>query len=108
VFLTGLGEIKAGVDARKAGAQDFLEKTSSAAVLMMEAIERALAQYERRRAEHDRLQKVSGLIASLSAPEAEVFGLIVRGHQVMEKIAAKLLAEVLLIAADIGRTATTG
>lgn len=107
MFLTGPGEIKAGVDARKAGAQDFLEKTSSAAVLM-EAIERALAQYERRRAEHDRLQKVSGLIASLSAPEAEVFGLIVRGHQVMEKIAAKLLAEVLLIAADIGRTATTG
>jgi FixJ family two-component response regulator len=128
VFLTGEGDIKAGVDAMKAGAQDFLEKTSSAAVLM-EAIERALAQYERRRAEHDRLRKLRALIASLSAREAEVFGLIIRGHlnkqiayalgisertvkvhrhQVMEKLGARSLAEVVSIAADIGRTATPG
>lgn len=122
VFLTGEGDIKTGVDAMKAGAQDFLEKPSSVAVLM-ETIERALAQYERRRAEHERLQELRTLIASLSAREAEVFGLIIRGqlnkqiayalgisertvkvhrHQVMEKLGAKSLAEVVSIAADIG------
>jgi FixJ family two-component response regulator len=122
VFLTGEGDIKAGVDAMKAGAQDFLEKPSSVAVLM-ETIERALAQYERRRAEHERLQELRTLMASLSAREAEVFGMIIRGqlnkqiayalgisertvkvhrHQVMEKLGAKSLAEVVSIAADIG------
>ncbi|MBB4170053.1 MULTISPECIES: response regulator [unclassified Rhizobium] len=122
VFLTGEGDIKAGVDAMKAGAQDFLEKPSSVAVLM-ETIECALAQYERRRAEHERLQELRTLMASLSAREAEVFGLIIRGqlnkqiayalgisertvkvhrHQVMEKLGAKSLAEVVTIAADIG------
>ena len=93
----------------------------------MEAVERALAQYERRRAEHDRLRQLRALVACLSAREAEVFGLIIRGHlnkqiaytlgisertvkvhrhQVMEKLGARSLAEVVSIAADIGRTAT--
>jgi len=122
IFLTGEGDIKAGVDAMKAGAQDFLEKPSSVAVLMG-TIEHALAQYERRRAEHERLQERRTLVASLSAREAEVFRLVVRGqlnkqiayalgisertvkvhrHQVMEKLGAKSLAEVVSIAADIG------
>lgn len=122
IFLTGEGDIKTGVDAMKAGAQDFLEKPSSVAVLMA-TIERALAQYERRRAEHERLQERRTLVASLSAREAEVFRLVVRGqlnkqiayalgisertvkvhrHQVMEKLGAKSLAEVVSIAADIG------
>ncbi|MEK1897417.1 MAG: response regulator transcription factor [Rhizobium sp.] len=122
VFLTGEGDIKAGVDAMKAGAQDFLEKPSSVAVLM-ETIERALAQYERRRAEHERLLGLRTLVASLSTREAEVFGLIIRGqlnkqiayalgisertvkvhrHQVMEKLGARSLAEAVSMAADIG------
>lgn len=122
VFLTGEGNIKAGIDAMKAGAEDFLEKPSSVTVLM-ETIERALAQYERRRAEHERLRELRTLLASLSEREAEVFRLIVRGqlnkqiafalgisertvkihrHQVMEKLGAKSLAEAVLIAADIG------
>ncbi|SEI17616.1 two component transcriptional regulator, LuxR family [Rhizobium tibeticum] len=124
VFLTGEGDIKAGVDAMKAGAQDFLEKPSPAAVLM-EAIDRALAQYERRRAEHERLQELRTLVASLSAREAEVFGLIIRGklnkqiaytlgisertvkvhrHQVMEKLGVGSLAEAVSIAASIDLT----
>lgn len=122
VFLTGEGDIKAGVDAMKAGAQDFLEKPSSVAVLM-ETIERALAQYERRRAKHERLLGLRTLVASLSTREAEVFGLIIRGqlnkqiayalgisertvkvhrHQVMEKLGARSLAEAVSMAADIG------
>ncbi|MBB3391941.1 RNA polymerase sigma factor (sigma-70 family) [Rhizobium sp. BK275] len=122
VFLTGEGDIKAGVDAMKAGAQDFLEKPSSVAVLM-ETIERALAQYERRRAEHERVQELRTLVASLSAREAEVFELIIRGklnkqiayalgisertvkvhrHQVMEKLGVGSLAEAVSMAAYIG------
>ncbi|WP_431323159.1 response regulator transcription factor [Rhizobium sp. YTU87027] len=122
VFLTGEGDIKTGVDAMKAGAQDFLEKPSSVPVLI-ETIEHALAQYERRRAEYERLQQVRTLVAGLSAREAEVFGLVVRGHlnkqiayalgisertvkvhrhQVMEKLGARSLAEAVSIAADIG------
>ncbi|MBD9447193.1 response regulator [Rhizobium sp. RHZ01] len=122
VFLTGQGDIKAGVDAMKAGAQDFLEKPSSGAVLM-ETIQRALAQYERRRTEYERRQQMRTLVAGFSAREAEVFGLVVRGHlnkqiayalgisertvkvhrhQVMEKLGARSLAEAVSIAADIG------
>jgi FixJ family two-component response regulator len=128
IFLTGEGDIKASVDAMKAGAQDFLEKPSSVSVLI-ETIGRALTQYEKRRAEHEHLQKLRALVACLSAREAEVFGLIIRGHlnkqiayalgisertvkvhrhQVMEKLGARSLAEVVSIAADIGRTATPG
>lgn len=122
VFLTGQGDIKAGVDAMKAGAHDFLEKTSPVAVLIA-TIERALAQYERRRSEYERLQQMRTMVAGLSAREAEVFGLVVRGnlnkqiayalgisertvkvhrHQVMEKLGARSLAEAVSIAAYIG------
>ncbi|AXA44649.1 response regulator transcription factor [Rhizobium leguminosarum] len=122
VFLTGEGDIKTGVEAMKAGAQDFLEKPGSVAVLM-ETIERALAQYERRRAEQERLQELRTLVASLSTREAEVFELIVCGllnkqiayalgisertvkvhrHRVMEKLGARSLVEVVTIAASTG------
>ena len=125
IFLTGEGDIKASVEAMKAGAHDFLEKPGSVSVLI-ETIERALTQYEKYRAEHERLQALRALVASLSAREAEVFGLIIRGHlnkqiayalgisertvkvhrhQVMEKLQARSLAEVVSLAADIGRTA---
>lgn len=121
VFLTGEGDIKAGVDAMKAGAKDFLEKPSSPAVLM-EVIERVLAHYEQNRVEHERLQKQRTLVASLSAREAEVFGLIIRGHlnkqiahvlgisertvkvhrhRVMEKLGVRSLAEAVSMAASI-------
>lgn len=122
VFLTGQGDIKAGVDAMKAGAQDFLEKPTSVAILM-ETIERAFAQYERRRTEYERLQQMRTLVAGLSSREAEVFGLVIRGHlnkqiayalgisertvkvhrhQVMEKLGARSLAEAVSIAVEIG------
>ncbi|NKK73341.1 response regulator [Rhizobium leguminosarum bv. viciae] len=122
VFLTGEGDIKASVEAMKAGAKDFLEKSSSTAALM-EAIDRALIQYERQRAGHDRLQAQQALVAGLSPREAEVFRLLIRGrlnkqiayalgisertvkvhrHQVMEKLAVRSLAEAVSIAANIG------
>ncbi|UWM79457.1 response regulator (plasmid) [Rhizobium sp. WSM4643] len=122
VFLTGEGDIKASVEAMKTGAKDFLEKGSTAATLM-EAIDRALIQYERQRAGHDRLQAQRALVAGLSPREAEVFRLLIRGrlnkqiayalgisertvkvhrHQVMEKLAVRSLAEAVSIAANIG------
>ncbi|MBY3054456.1 response regulator transcription factor [Rhizobium laguerreae] len=122
VFLTGKGDIKASVEAMKAGAKDFLEKSSSAAALM-EAIHRALIQYERQRAEHDRLQAQRALVAGLSRREDEVFRLVIRGHlnkqvayalgvtertvkvhrrQVMEKLGVRSLAEAVSIAANVG------
>ncbi|OWW04606.1 LuxR family transcriptional regulator [Rhizobium sp. R72] len=122
VFLTGEGDIKTSVEAMKAGAQDFLEKPSSAAVLM-ETLERVLLRYERQRTEHERLDEQRALVASLSHREAEVFGLLIRGrlnkqiayalgisertvkvhrHQVMEKLGVRSVAEVVSIAAGIG------
>jgi FixJ family two-component response regulator len=126
VFLTGEGDIKASVEAMKAGALDFLEKRSSAAVLM-ETIERALAQSEMRRREHGRREAQRRLIASMTAREAEVFELLVRGqlnkqiayalgisertvkvhrHRVMEKLGVRSVAEVVSIAASAGTLET--
>lgn len=106
----------------KAGAKDFLEKSSTTAVLM-EAIDRALIQYERQLAEHDRLQAQRTLVAGLSPREAEVFRFLIRGrlnkqiayalgisertvkvhrHQVMDKLGVRSLAEAVSIAANIG------
>ncbi|MBY3346722.1 response regulator transcription factor [Rhizobium laguerreae] len=122
VFLTGEGDIKTSVEAMKAGAKDFLEKSSTTAALM-EAIDRALIQYERQRAGHDRLQAQQALVAGLSPREAEVFRFLIRGrlnkqiafalgisertvkvhrHQVMEKLGVRSLAEAVSIAANVG------
>ena len=122
VYLSGRGNIRASVLAMKAGAEDFLEKPASASVLL-EAIDRALAQYERRRLEHERADTLHALVAALTPREAEVFALVVRGHlnkqiaytlgtsertvkahrhRVMEKLGARSLAEVVSIAERTG------
>lgn len=122
VFLTGEGDIKASVAAMKAGAKDFLEKDSTPAVLL-EAIDRALVEYEKQQTGYDRLQAQQALVAGLSPREAEVFRLVIRGHlnkqvayalgisertvkvhrhQVMEKLGVRSLAEAVSIAANIG------
>jgi FixJ family two-component response regulator len=122
VYLSGRGNIRASVLAMKAGAEDFLEKPASASVLL-EAIDRALAQYERRRLEHERVDTLNALVAALTPREAEVFALVVRGHlnkqiaytlgtsertvkahrhRVMEKLGARSLAEVVSIAERTG------
>ena len=122
VYLSGRGNIRASVLAMKAGAEDFLEKPASASVLL-EAIDRALAQYERRRLEHERVDTLHALVAALTPREAEVFALVVRGHlnkqiaytlgtsertvkahrhRVMEKLGARSLAEVVSIAERAG------
>ncbi|MCS3742084.1 MULTISPECIES: response regulator transcription factor [unclassified Rhizobium] len=122
VFLTGEGDIKASVEAMKAGAEDFLEKPGSAAVLI-ETIERALNRSEKRRAQREHIKAQQMRVKSLSLRETSVFEMIVRGqlnkqiafalgisertvkvhrHQVMEKLGARSLADVVLIAANAG------
>jgi FixJ family two-component response regulator len=118
IYLTGEGNIQAGVRAIKAGAEDFLEKPASGETLK-EAIDRALLESERRQLEHDRVHALEVLVASLTPREYEVFSLMVRGnrnkqiayairtsertvkahrHCVMEKLGAKSLAEAVSIA----------
>lgn len=122
VYLTGQGDIRASVSAMRAGAEDFLEKPASASILM-EAIERALAQYEKRRVKRERIHALEVLLAGLTPREAEVFGLIVRGHlnkqiaftlgtsertvkahrhSIMEKLGVRSLAEAVSIAERTG------
>lgn len=122
VYLTGQGDIRASVSAMKAGAEDFLEKPASSNILL-EAIQRALVKYEKRREEHDRIRTLQVLVAGLTPREAEVFGLIVRGHlnkqiayalgtsertvkahrhSIMEKLRVRSLAEAVSIAERTG------
>ncbi|EPE96788.1 response regulator transcription factor [Rhizobium grahamii] len=122
VFLTGEGDISASVEAMKAGAEDFLEKCTSAAV-MLATIERALSLCERQRAEYENLQERRTVLASLSTRETEVLGLVIRGklnkqmayalgisertvkvhrHRMMEKLGVKSVAELISIATSLG------
>ena len=123
VFLTGQGTVAAGVQAMKAGADDFLEKPVSSKILR-EAIERALAQNEKRRAGHDQLQALQARVSNLTPREIQVFDLVVRGkrnkqvaydlhtsertikahrHSIMEKLSVTSLAAMVSIAERLGR-----
>jgi FixJ family two-component response regulator len=122
VFLTGHGDIPTSVRAIKAGAEDLLSKPVEKKVLV-EAIERALARYRERRAEHDRLGALRALVAALTPRETEVFSLMVRGklnkkiahelgtsertikahrHSIMQKLQVQSVAEAVSIAERLG------
>ena len=122
VFLTGHGDIPTSVRAIKAGAEDLLSKPVEKKVLI-EAIERALARYRERRAEHDRLDALRSLVLALTPRETEVFGLMVRGklnkqiahelgtsertikahrHSIMQKLQVQSVAEAVSIAERLG------
>jgi FixJ family two-component response regulator len=78
IFLTAHGDIPAGVQAIKAGAEDFLTKPVSREALFT-CVERALARNVQQREQQDRLNAMRKLVASLTPREAEVFALVVRG-----------------------------
>lgn len=122
VFLTGHGDVPTSVRAIKAGAEDLLQKPVEKKVLL-EAVERALARYRERRAEHDRLDAMRGLIAALTPREFEVFALVVRGklnkqiaydlgtsertikahrQSIMQKLQVQSVAEAVSIAERLG------
>ena len=78
IFLTAHGDIRAGVRAMKAGAEDFLTKPVSREALF-ECVERALARNVQQCRQQDRMNAMRGLVAKLTPREAEVFALVVRG-----------------------------
>ena len=122
IFLTAHGDIKAGVQAIKAGAEDFLPKPVKREALF-ECVERALARNLEQRQQQDRVNAMRALVASLTPREAEVFARVVRGklnkqiahelgttirtikahrHAVMEKLGVKSLLEAVSIAERLG------
>jgi FixJ family two-component response regulator len=123
IFVSGHGDISTSVKAIKAGAEDFLTKPVSKAVLIP-AIERALEHYDKGHEHVARINAIRGAIATLTPREHEVFALVVLGllnkqiahelgtaertvkahrHSVMEKLKAKSVAELVSIAVQIGQ-----
>lgn len=122
IFLTGYGDIPTSVQTIKAGAEDFLTKPVPRDKLL-DAIESALAHYERMREDRTRQDTLRDLVDSLTPREREVFEQIVRGkmnkqiahelgatvrtikahrHRIMEKIKVQSLAELVLVAERAG------
>jgi FixJ family two-component response regulator len=125
IFLTAHGDIKSGVQAIKAGAEDFLPKPVTKEALF-ECVERALVRNLEQREQRDRLKAMRLLVESLTPREAAVFGLVVRGklnkqiaHElgptvrtikahrqaIMEKLGVKSIAEAVSIAERLGMLA---
>lgn len=122
IFLTGHGDITMSVRAIKAGAEDFLTKPVIHADLI-DAIQRALQRYHATHAQETQLSELRSRFELLTAREKEVFHLLVQGmlnkqiayalgntertvkahrHSIMEKMAAKSLAELVTIASQAG------
>ncbi len=123
VFLTGHGDIPASVQAMKAGAVDFLTKPVDRASLLA-AVQLALVRDSQRRQRRSHLRLVEEGFAALTPREREVFDLLVTGMlnkqvafelgttertikahrgQIMRKLGADSVAELVRIAVALGR-----
>ena len=130
VFLTGHGDIPTTVQVIKAGAEDLLTKPVSKDQLI-NAIERALARARAAQKEHDQIDELLKRVSGLTPRERQVFERVARGvlnkqiahelgttertikahrRNVMEKIQAKSVAELVMVAERLGilRTAANG
>ena len=122
VFLTGHGDVPTTVRAIKAGAEDFLTKPVAKDALI-DAIERAVARSRATREKSDRITALGALVGTLTPRERQVFEQVARGkmnkqialdlgttertikahrQQVMEKLRAESLADLVLIAERFG------
>jgi len=122
VFLTGHGDVPQSVRAMKAGAVDFLTKPVDAPTLL-DAVARALARDVANRAVRGRQHEARRRYDRLTPREREVFAHLISGQlnkqvgfdlgitertikihrrQVLEKMEADSIAELVRIAADLG------
>jgi FixJ family two-component response regulator len=125
IFLSAHGDLRAGVHAIKAGAEDFLPKPVPGEALL-QCVEHALARNVEQHQRRQRLNATRNLVASLTPREREVFVLVVRGklnkqiaHELgiavrttkahrqsaMEKLGVKSIAEAVSIAERLGMLA---
>jgi FixJ family two-component response regulator len=88
VFLSADADVRASVQAMKAGAIDFLEKPVDDGVLL-EAVIRAVARGRSWREARARREEASNLLATLTPREREVFSLVALGKP-NKRIAAEL------------------
>lgn len=124
VFVTGHADVAASVKAMKAGAVDLLTKPVDAKDLIA-AIQRAVTKDERDRATEVRRAEIQRRVRLLTPRETEVFALVVTGMlnkqvaaalgiventvkvhraQVMEKMRAGSIAELVWLADEAGVT----
>lgn len=127
VFLTGHGDVPTTVRAIKAGAEDFLTKPVAKDALI-DAIERAVARSRATREKSDRITALGALVGTLTPRERQVFEQVARGkmnkqiardlgttertikahrQQVMEKLRAESLADLVVIAERFGILASS-
>jgi FixJ family two-component response regulator len=128
VFLTGQADVSRSVRAMKAGAVDFLTKPVDAPVLL-EAVSRALARDAVDRAVRARQKAARGRYERLTPRERQVFAHLISGRlnkqvgsalgiserttklhrrQVLEKMEADSIADLVRFAADMGISPAMG
>jgi FixJ family two-component response regulator len=122
VFITGHGNVPAGVTAMKRGAVDFLEKPVDGEELVI-AVRRAAERSRALKASHDETTAIARRYERLTPRERQIFALIVDGSlnkqaasdlgiaektvkvhraRVMEKMGAGALAELVRMAERLG------
>jgi FixJ family two-component response regulator len=122
IFISGHGDIPMTVQAMKAGAVEFLTKPLRDQDLL-DAIQHALEHDRKAREQREEIQKLRRRFELLTQREREVMGLVVTGllnkqiaaelgtsettvkihrHQVMEKMAANSVAELVRMSDRIG------